>query len=148
MDYIREAIEYLKSYNDLEKAKDNLSIEIRELRANTGEKTVNLDGMPHGSNCSGLSDYVVNNLYKLQIAERNYKETIRCMARIDRILEELNEGNRNEMHGQLLRMWFIENRSKESIAEALNISVRHIFRMKNIAIRRLAIQLYGIRVIK
>lgn len=148
MDYIREAIEYLKSYNDLVKARDNLSIEIRELRANTGEKSVNLDGMPHGSNGSGLSDYVVNNLYKLQIAERNYKETIRCMARIDRILEELNEGKRNEMHGQLLRMWFIENRSKELIAETLNISVRHIFRMKNIAIRRLAIQLYGIRVIK
>ena len=148
MDYIREAIDFLKSYNDLAKAKDNLSIDIQELRADTGEKSFTMDGMPHGGNGSGFDDHVINKLYRLQVSEKNYKETVKCMAKIDRILEELTEGEGNEMHGKLLRLWFIENRSKENISEELNISVRHVFRIKNIAIRRLAIQLHGINVIK
>jgi DNA-directed RNA polymerase specialized sigma subunit len=148
MDYVREAIEYLKSYNDLEKAKDNLSVTIRELRAITGVKTVNLDGMPPGGSGAGFDDVMINNMYKLQVAEKNLKDTIRDMKRIESILEDLNQGVDNELHGKLLRLWFIENYTKEKIAEILDVSVRHVFRMKNIAIRRLAIQLHGINVIK
>lgn len=148
MDYVREAIEYLKSYNDLEKAKNNLAVTIRELRDVTGIKTVNLDGMPPGGSGAGFDDVMINNMYRLQVAEKNLKDTIRNMRRIEKILEDLNQGVGNEPHGKLLRLWFIENFTKEKIAEILDVSVRHVFRMKNIAIRRLAIQLHGINVIK
>lgn len=148
MDYIREAIEYLKSYNDLAKAKENLMNEIRELRADTGEKSINFDGMPHGGDGTGYDDHIINKLYKLQIAEKNYRETVKSMAKIDKILEELSQGEDNEKHGKLLRLWFIEGKKIFEIADELDISDRHVFRVKNIAIRRLAIQLFGINVIK
>lgn len=148
MDYVREAIEYLKSYNDLARAKENLMTDIRELKAVTGEISANLDGMPHGGGGSGYDDRVINKLYRLQVAEENYKETVKNMTKIEKVLDDLNEGFDNELHGKLLRMWFIENKTKEDIADELFISVRHVFRIKNQAIRRLAIQLFGIRVIK
>lgn len=148
MDYVREAIEYLKSYKDLEAAKQNLLLEIRELRASGDSKAINMDGMPHGSRDGGFDDHIVNKMYKLQHAEKSYKETIRTLSKIDKILEEISHGDGNEKHGKLLRMWFIENNKINEIAETLDISDRHVFRVKNVAIRRLAVRLFGINVIK
>lgn len=148
MDYVREAIKYLESYNDLEKSKENLAMTIRELKAITGEKPANLNGMPHGSSSINFDDKLINNMYRLQVAEKNFKDTVKEMKRIDKILEELDKDIGEGKHGTLLRKWFIENETKEKIAEDLNISVRHAFRIKNVAIRRLAIQLHGINAVK
>jgi DNA-directed RNA polymerase specialized sigma subunit len=148
MDYVREAIEYLRSYNDLKSALENLGCEVRELRAMfPGDKAMVISSEPHGSGGSGMDDAVLNKLYKLKKAEEEYSSTKHKIKQIDSILKQLSNKPGYELHEQVLRMWFIENMRAEDIAVRVNVSERHVFRIKNIAIRRLAVLLFGIAVI-
>lgn len=148
MDYIREAIEYLKSYKDLQASLENLSFEIKELNAVIpGDKSIELDGMPHGSGSSLPDDAIVNKLFRLQKAKEEYVKTKKAIDHMDKVLAGLSDSEEHKIHEKVLRLWFLENRRADDIGKQINCSERHVFRIKNIAIRRLAVQLFGIKVI-
>lgn len=141
MDYVREAIEYLRSYNDLEKALKNLNEEILKLNTDLKcVKEIDYSGMPHGSGNETPDDMLVNKLYRKQKAIEEYGQTKKAIGRIDKVLEGLSEDE-----SRVLKMWFIDNARRDDIAEALHCSEPNAYRIKNRAIRKLAIQLFGIK---
>jgi hypothetical protein len=146
MNYIKEAEDYLRNYNDLVKSVDNLKTEISEINAElTCIKNIDYSGMPHGSGSGLFDDRLVNKLYRKQKAEEELKKTVKAIHRINTVLKGLSEGEGNEKHEQVLRLFYIEGARGQALEEALECSERHCYRLKGIAIRRLAIQLFGIK---
>lgn len=148
MDYIREAIEHLRSYNDLQFALQNLSREIAELKATMPDvKAIEITDMPKGGGPAGADDILVNKVYRLQMAKTEYKTAYRAVKKIDQTLEDISLQKGCETFGGLLRAWFIQHRDKEDISLELGYSERQIYRIKDIALRKFAIQYFGIDVI-
>lgn len=146
MDYVKEAENYLRSYNDLTSSVDNLKREISDINAElTCIKNIDYSGMPHGSGSGLPDDLLVNKLYRKQKAVDELKKTIRAISRIDYVLKKLSEGEGNEKHEKVLRLFYIEGARGQALEEALECSERHCYRLKGIAIRRLAVQLFGIK---
>ncbi|QAT40853.1 DUF1492 domain-containing protein [Clostridium sp. JN-9] len=146
MDYVKEAENYLRSYNDLTSSVDNLKREISEINAELAcIKNTDYSGMPHGSGSRLPDDILVNKLYRKQKAIEELKKTSRAINRIDYVLKKLSEGEGNEKHEKVLRLFYIEGARGQALEEALECSERHCYRLKGIAIRRLAVQLFGIK---
>jgi DNA-directed RNA polymerase specialized sigma subunit len=147
MDYLREAIEHLRSYNDLNFALQNLSREINDLKATMPDvKAIEITGMPPGGGSGTADDILINKMYRLQMAEKEYKATYKAVKKIDQVLKDISK-DEGEKYGQLLRMWFVQRRSKDEIADELTYSERQIYRIKDIALKKFAIQYFGIDVI-
>lgn len=147
MDYLREAIEHLRSYNDLNFALQNLSREINDLRATMPDvKAIEITGMPSGGGSGTVDDILINKVYRLQMAQKEYRATFKAVKKIDQVLNDISKDD-SEKYGQLLRMWFIQHRSKDEIADELTYSERQLYRIKDIALKKFAIQYFGIDVI-
>lgn len=148
MNYIKEAEDYLRNYNDLLKSVDNLKKEISEINSElTCIKSIDYSGMPHGSGSGFPEDRLVNKLYRKQKAEDELKRTVKAIKRLDAVLKGLSEGEGNEKHEEILRLFYIEGARGQALEEALECSERHCYRLKGMAIRRLAVQLFGIKVL-
>jgi hypothetical protein len=148
MDYIKEAIEHLRSYNDLQFALQNLSKEITELKATMPDvKAIEITGMPPNEGSSAADDNLINKLYRLQVAEKEYKTTIKAVRKVDQVLEDISKTDGCDKYGKLLRLWFVEHWGKDDIANELTYSERQLYRIKDIALRKFAIQYFGINVI-
>lgn len=148
MNYIKEAEDYLRNYNDLLSAVDNLEKEIEEINEELAcIKSMDYSGMPHGSGSVLPDDRLVNKLYRKQKAEKELKSTQNAIKRIDEVLEGLSVGEGNEKHEKILRLFYLEGARGQALEEVLECSERHAYRLKGIAIRRLAVQLFGIKVI-
>jgi len=146
MDYKKEAENQLREYNDLLDSVENLKGEIAEIDAQlTSIKNTDYSGMPHGSGSGLPDDRLVNKLYRKQKATEELKSTLRTIKRIDKVLGNLSKGEGNEKHEQVLRLFYLKNIRGQALEEALECSERHAYRLKGIAIRRLAIQLFGIK---
>jgi hypothetical protein len=146
MDYIKEAENYLRNYNDLVDSVDNLKNEIYEINADlTSIKNIDYSGMPHGSGGALPDDKLINKLYRKQKAEEELKKTLIAINRIDCVLKKLSEGEDNKKYEKILRLYYIEGARGQALEEALECSERHCYRLKGIAIRRLAVQLFGIK---
>lgn len=148
MNYIKEAEDYLRNYNDLLSAVDNLKREISEIDEDlVCIKNIDYSGMPHGSGSALPDDKLVNKLYRKQKAEEELESTQKAIKRVNEVLEGLNVGEGNEKHEEVLRLFYIENARGQALEKKLDCSERHAYRLKGRAIRRLAVQLFGIKVI-
>lgn len=151
MGYIREAIEYLKSYNDLQFAVINLKEEIQKLDAELKGSAICYKDMPGGSGAINADDVLINKIYRKAQAEKEWRTSTSIIKRIDRILEELSKGEGNENHGEIIRRCFIDrqgSRDIDDIADEFKYSRRQFYRIRQTALRRLAVQLFGINVIR
>lgn len=148
MDYKREAIEYLKSYKDTLNSVRNLREEISILDAELKGSAITYTDMPGGGGVVPADDIMINKIFRKALAERGLKESSITIKRIDRILESLNDEDR---HGDMLRRSFIERLSDkdiEELADEFGYSRRQFYRVREKALKRFAIQLFGIIVIK
>lgn len=148
MDYIREAEKYLYHYRDLEKSLEWQEKEINKLMWQGAPRDISavyLDGMPKGS----IHDETINTLFKLNMYVGMKKETEEEISKIDEILKDIGSEQGCENYEKVLRMWYIEGKSKEEIAQALNYNSRtSIYEIRNQAIRKFAIRLFGIDALK
>lgn len=150
MDYIREAIEYLKSYKDTQMSIINLREEITKLDAELKGSAITYTDMPGGGGIIPADDIMLNKIYRKSQAEKQLKESAATIRRIDRILKDLNSDN-NEKHGDMLRKSFIarlSNKDIDELADEFGYSRRQFYRVREKALKRFAIQLFGISVIK
>lgn len=151
MDYIREAVEYLKSYKDMKISLKNLKDEIRELGLEIpGDTAISFSDMPGGSGPHLPDDKIINKMCRLEQAKEEYIATKKKLEKMDKIIAKLSYGG-NKCYEKVLRMWYIDNGDKkpdaEEIAKELNYTERHVYRIKGIALRKFAIQLHGVKVI-
>lgn len=143
MNYIREAIEYLKNYQNLKIAAENLRDRLHELNeALEGYKGVNNSGMPHGS--SGAPDDTVCNLiFQRDRTEEYYVKTVEAINKIENTLNKLEpESNK------VLNLCYVMDLPEYEIIKGLNVSRATYHRQRSRAIKELAIQLFGISVIE
>lgn len=146
MNYIRETVEYLKNYNNLDKARLNLKDEIIELHQDLKSvKGITYSDMPHGSGEGSLDDELINKMFRLSVAKELYKSTLTTLKRMDKTLERFNETN--PLFSKILKLYFIDCWKEEEIMKEMNYSDRHLRRMKQQALRCFAIQLFGIKVL-
>lgn len=143
MDYVREAIDLLRSYRDLVFSKANLQDEIDKLDAEIKGRAICYKDTPGGSSCDP-DEILINKIFRIDNAKVELKETLNEINRIDKVLEAFKIDH--EESYKILVSWLIERKSINLTAEQLKISERHIYRLKNQAIRSFAIQLYGIKV--
>lgn len=151
MDYIREAINNLRDYNDLKQSLDNLRDEVMEIDAELKcIKEVDYSGMPHGSGSKNPDDNLVNKIYRKQKAMQEYKLTKHKLERLDRVLNKLSEGKGNEFQEEIVRYFFVDYKNASQIKKLLNeaghdLSERQIYRIRDRGIRKLAVRFFGIK---
>lgn len=138
MNYIKEAENYLYYYNDLKISIENMERQREKLIKINGPKeikSVQLDITGGGKK----QDEAINVLYKIQELTRNIKETELRLEDINDILKKFDESKET-----ILRMWYIDGEKKEDIADKLHCTERHLYRVKDAAIRKFAIHILGI----
>lgn len=144
MDYVREAVEYLKNYNNLDVARQNLKDEILELKSELKSvKGMVYSDMPTGSSPDLPDDKIINKMFRLYRAKEEYRSTLITLKRMDKVFEKFQKTDPS--FAKILRAYFIECLVEEEIMKRFNYSERHLRRLKQIALRYFAIQLFGIK---
>jgi len=145
MNYIREAENYLYHYRDMKKSLDRLEKQISELVAKAGPKDLKAIALDATGIRNTQQDEAINILYQLQVLIENKKRTEEKLKEIDKILDSISKDEGCELYGKVLRKWYIEQMPKEEIAEQIGYSSRtSIYTIRARAIRKLAVQLFGI----
>lgn len=142
MNYIRETIEYLRNYDNIMNATVNLQERLMELEAALdGYKAIDYSGMPKGGSTAHddrLCNLIFNRDRTLELLNANLDAELKIKDVIDKLDEETKK---------ILVMAYIQNKGENKIMSDLSVSRRTYYRMKNEAIRKLAVQLFGIRVV-
>lgn len=150
MNYIREAENYLYHYADMKKSLDRLEKQISELVAKAGPQDIKAMVFEEtGIHQHSQHDDAINILYKLQTLIENRKRTEEKLKEIDELLDAISQDEGSEFYGTVLRKWYIEQVPKENIADEIGYSSRtSIYTIRARAIRKLAIQLFGIGMVE
>lgn len=144
MDYVREAVEYLKNYDNLDIARQNLKDEIMELQEDLKSvKEIGYSDMPTGSGAEFPDDNIINKMFRLNKAEKEYKSTLVTIKRINKVFEKFNKTN--PTFAKILKAYFIDCLVEEEILKQFSYSERHLRRLKQQALRCFAIQIFGIK---
>lgn len=146
MDYIRDTIDYLKNYSNLQQSLENLELDIKELRAeiNAGQVgAIEYSDMPKGDSSQLPDDKIVNKIYVLQVKRKEYALTKKTLEKMDKVLSGLPKEDE-----RILRAWYIDGLRGETVYKHTFCSERNFYRCKNQALRTFAVQLHGINAIK
>lgn len=142
MDYMREAVEYLKNYDKLNVALNNLKDEIRELKIDIKSVSgVEYSDLPKGAGIN-TDDRIINLMFRLDKAQEEYKKTSRTLNRMNKVFDSFEKIDNN--YAKILKKYFIENLTEAQIADDLEISDRHLRRLKQQAIKAFSITIFGI----
>lgn len=143
MNYIREASEYLKNYRNLKIAHENLVDEVTKLKADlSGYKAINYSDMPHGTSIVP-DDTICNLMFRFDKTKEQLAENKKALARIEKSLSQLTDEER-----KVLEAYYVDELSDVEAAQKLHMSRATFYRVKGKAIRTLAVQLFGIKVIE
>lgn len=145
MDYIRDAIEFLKNYDNLKTSLDNLKNDIQELKAELAVGQIGAmeySDMPKGDSSQLPDDKLVNKMYALNVKQKEYSITKKTIEKMDKVLSKLPKEDE-----KILRAWYIEGLRGETVYKHTFCSERNFYRCKNQALRTFAVQLHGINAI-
>lgn len=142
MDYIKEAIEQLKEYNNLIAAEKNLVSQINALRIEKDNlKATTLSFAAGGGGVGEHDDKIVNNIYMTQVLSKNLAATKKRIRSIEGALAVLTEGENLVLN----RMFVIGGkRAVENLMDSLGYEKAQIYRIKDLAIKKFATALFGI----
>jgi len=147
MDYMREAVEYLKNYDRLNNAVAGLKDEIIELKVSLRTvEALKYSDMPSGSGGSGApDDDIVNKMVRLHKAEEEYKSTCKMLNRMNKAFERFESKDKD--YAKVLKGYFMECLTEEQLAKDFKYSDRQLRRIKQQAIRAFAITIFGVKVL-
>jgi hypothetical protein len=148
MDYIREAEKKLAHYKDMQRSLKYQDREISKLKwagAPNGITGMSMDGMPKGNK----ADEMINIAFELKAYMDMKNATEQAILEIDTILKNISIDKGCELYERVLRLWYIECMKKEKILSELNYgSLTSIYELKNAAIRKFAVNLFGYEALK
>lgn len=149
MDYIREVEKYLRDYRDLKRSVVNMSREIARLQYRTAppEDVGAAKPDPTGVRADDVSN-TYNDLFKLQMLVSALAETKDALQKIDEILEEMGSESLYGRDQRILELWYVERKKKEDVCEELRFSVSQLYDIKGKAIRKFAINFWGLPALK
>lgn len=127
--------EYLRSYRKALRREERILDEIQELRMNKMFPSVVNDGMPHGSEQSDLSNYIVTLDEMTEELKNERLERAKLRQKIERDIRVLD----NEDEQEVLRLRYIKGLKWEEIAVEMLYSVRKIHYLHSSALIHLKI---------
>ena len=154
MNYIEEAEKYLRNYRHLRGSVDTMRRERERLIGKAGPRgeenmAIALDAVGGGWGSAGEYDDAINLIWRIRELTENIQKTEERLKEIDRILEEISEGDGCEFYGRVLRAWYIDGIAKEDIAAEIGYESRtSIYTIRNRAIRKFAVRVLGIRALE
>lgn len=145
MNYLKEAEEELKRYNDLNKSLDVIHEDLRIINFDlTTVKASSCDSQPGGNRVNG-DDAIANMIFKKQSKERAYTSTKAAIKNIERALDNIEmDGEKKTSDREILKMFYIDKLGETRTAENLFISKATFHRRKYIALKRFATQFFGL----
>lgn len=148
MNYIREAENILRYYRDLQASIGNMDREIKKLTWRTAPKDANAVSYDEAGVSSRRVDNTYNDLIALQTLVQNKRQTEEELEKIHTILEELEVDPDCQNFGKVLRMWYIEKIKIADMAHRLNYSQSTLYEVRNRAIRKFAVRMFGFDALK
>ena len=126
-----EKKEYLNSYIPLVKAAKRIAEEMERVRMDKMFPGMSSDGMPHGTNISDLSDYIVRvERLQTQLSHARYKR-IEQYSKIFRDIELLDD----ERERQVLTYRYLRGYAWEKICMKMGYSWKQVHRIHGQALR-------------
>lgn len=143
MNWKTEASYKLKDYQARKLAMDNIPAELRRLEsASTRIRSATTDGTPvSGGGGNAREDALISNIVQREELKRRLREAKLWVATVDRALAVLDDEER-----RVLELFFI-NRAKgnvERLMEELHLEKTRVYELKDRALRRFTLALYGI----
>ena len=149
MNYIREAETVLKHYQDLYQSIENMNEQICQLTLKGCPKHITAVMQDEVGIRTGRHDDTINVLFEIQTLNENKLKTQEELDKVNAILDGLSKESGCELYKVVLWKWYIERVPKEDIAEQIGYSSRQsIYGVRNLAIRKFAIRLFGIEALK
>lgn len=139
MNYFKAAEQVLNAVPTLEKSVENLkSREQRLIESGKPQEPGAIDYSKSFTNSHFAND-TLNELLELKECTQNRVKTERELNEIKNIVEQLSDE-----HKKLVRLWYFEKLSKESVMEELHIeSLSTVYNLRNKAVTEFALLYYG-----
>lgn len=139
MDYLKEAANELRNHSDLKQAVENLKEEIEYINSQLmNVKGQNLEDVPGGGSVNA-DDRICNLIFKKQIKEAAYNDTLKALEITESVLKKL------DIDGRLLERAFIDNAPPWVLEDEFQYSNRQLHRKRKAALKRFAIHKFGIK---
>jgi hypothetical protein len=149
LDYIKEAEKRLLHYRDLEKSLKQLKRDISERILKSGPSELSAVSLDFTGISSGKVDDTCNMIYEINQLKECYFTTEKEVSKMDRLLADISKDPGCEQYGTLLKLWYVDKVGKEKIKDEMGYSsLQSVYDMKNKAIRKFAIRLFGINALK
>lgn len=128
--------EFLWSYQRAKRDVARLEAQLEELHLNQlSPKAITYDGMPHGTDLSDLSDYMVKYDKAKKIIIKARYQRIKAFQRVQDSIEALKDGREKE----LLTLRYIRGLKWEEIAVKMGYSWQHIHKIHARALKNFRI---------
>ena len=85
-----------------------------------------------------------NLLFKIKTLTENIAKTEEKLKEIDAILNDISQEPGCELYGDILKKWYIEKLPREEIAQEAQYCERNIYKIRDKAIKKFAINLFGL----
>lgn len=146
MDYVKEAEKKLHYYRTLYQSLEQMDRQIARLVERAGPKTLSAMVLDESGIRGAGVDETVNILYQIGVLQDSKADTLKELEQVDNLLGMISAEKGCERYGPTLRAWYIEKKSKETIAHELGYSgFQSVYPIKNEAIKKFAVLLFGIR---
>lgn len=145
MNYIQEAEKRLRHYRDLEKSLEQMDKDIARIISRSSPSELNAVAMDITGIRSGRQDEAINILFELQTLSDSKIQTEEEIKEIADLLKEISQEPDCSLYGKVLYSWYVKRMEKDNIAKEIGYTVRHVYRIKDAAIRKFAIRILGIK---
>lgn len=145
MNYIQEAEKKLWHYRDLESSVDQMNKQIAKIINRSSPNELNAVAMDITGIRSSKVDEAYNVLFELQTLRDSVEQTMQEIADIEEILKEISLEKDCHLYGKILYLWYVKRMEREDIAKEIGYTTRHVYRLKEAAIRKFSIQILGIK---
>ena len=144
MNCIREAENYLRYYRELHQSIKHADNMIKKLMYQTAPNEMSAVSSDVTGIRAGKPINTLNQMYELQMWQEIKGRTMIEIEKVDSILNSISQEQGCEYYKDILFMWYVQKKDKEEIAEEIGYTERHLRRIKNEAVKKFAVSLFGI----
>jgi hypothetical protein len=144
MNCIREAEKRLIHYRGLEKSLEQIDKDIARIIGRSTPSELNAVAMDVTGVRGGMTEDTLNVLYELKVLSESKKRTEEEIGSIAQTLKDISADKDSRIYGKILYLWYVKRKDKDAMASELGYTVRHLYRIKDEAIQKFAVQIFGI----
>lgn len=148
MDYKKEAERYLHHYRDLKQSLRHINYQIKNIQWETAPLPIHAVEIDRSGIRAGKTINTMDQFYRLMRWEENRKRTEKSIKEIDDALTAITKEKGCENYKRILEMWYCDKKDKYEIAAMVGVNRRTVYKIRDKAIKKLAVILFGIDAIR